>query len=160
MGNITKLSLNEIHILEKCWVIEETCAHIYRHFGKLFAHDQYVSDLWHKVAAEEDHHADQFRLAACHLGTGMKDVVAADKKVKSLLGKLEKVHERIRVKPPTLPEAFEMALYIEKSLAEYHIDSILTYADNDLSKLFTKMEQYDQGHLLMLQEAVDALSIM
>ena len=160
MGNITKLSLNEIHILEKCWIVEETCAHIYRHFGRLFADDQYISDLWNKVASEEDHHADQFRLAACHLGTGMKDVVAADKKVKVLLGKLEKVHESIRLKPPTLAEAFELALYIEKSLAEYHIDSILTYSDNNLSRLFTKMEQNDQGHLLLLQEAVDALSIM
>jgi len=157
MTNINRLSLNEIHILETCWVVEEKCAHIYRHFAKIFANDSVVAELWNKIAKEEDHHADLFRLAACHLGTGIRDVNASDKKVKSILAKLEKIHEKIRTSRPTLAEAFELALYIEKSLAEYHIGSILAFADNELSKLFKKMELYDQGHLQMLQDAIEEL---
>lgn len=157
MANITRLSLKEIHILESCWIVEEKCAHIYRHFAKIFANDPVVAELWNKIAKEEDHHADQFRLAACHLGTGIKDVKVNDRKVKSIIAKLEKIHEEIRTCHPTLAEAFELALYIEKSLAEYHIGSILTFADNELSKLFKKMELQDQGHLKMLQDAVEEI---
>jgi rubrerythrin len=157
MKKSTMLPLNEIHILEKCCLIEERCAHIYRHFGRQFSEEPDISALWHKVATEEDHHADQFRLATCHLGAKIKDIDFTDKKLKAILSKLDSIHSTIETSRPSLSEAFEIALYIEKSLAEYHIDSILTYADHGLSELFIKMEKNDQGHLELLQNAIESL---
>lgn len=157
MMSTTKLPLNEIHVLETCCLIEERCAHIYRHFGRLFSEEPDISALWHKVATEEDHHANLFRLAMRHLGTEVKDIDLIDKKLNSIVNKLESIHSAIETTRPTLSQAFEIALHIERKLAEYHIDSILTYADNGLSELFITMEKNDQGHLELLQNAIDTL---
>jgi hypothetical protein len=157
MKNTTKLPLNEIHVLETCCLVEERCAHIYRHFGRLFSEEPDICALWHKVATEEDHHANQFRLAMHHLGSEIPDIDIVDKKLYAILNKLDSIHSAIETHRPSLTEAFEMALYIENKLAEYHIDSMLTYAEHGLSELFITMERNDQGHLELLQNAIDSL---
>jgi len=157
MTNTAKLPLNEIHVLENCCIIEEKCAHIYRHFGKLYPDKPAIAALWNKVASEEDHHADLFRLAIRGMKSGLKDLEISSKKLNSVLKNLESIHCIVTTKHLTLPEAFELALHIERSLAEFHIDSIVKFADTDLSKLFIRMERYDQGHLELLQNAVESL---
>ena len=157
MKNTVKLPLNGIHVLENCCIIEEKCADIYRHFSKLYSEDPLVMALWKKVASEEDHHADLFRLATRNIKTGMQDVEVPDRKLKNILSKLESIHALVTTNRPSLPEAFELALNIEKSLAEFHIGSIVKFADKDLSDLFITMEKHDQGHLEMLQNAVESL---
>ncbi|MBC8019029.1 MAG: hypothetical protein H7X83_10995, partial [Verrucomicrobia bacterium] len=62
----------------------------------------------------------------------------------------------VETKQPSLVEAFELALTIEKSLAEFHINSVLKFSDSQISELFLQMEKYDQGHLELLQDAIDA----
>ena len=157
MKNMIKLPLNEIHVLENCCTIEEKCAHIYRHFSKLYPEQPDINDLWIKVASEEDHHADLFRLAINNIKTGLNDLEISCKKLNHVLTNLDSIHCIVRTKQLTLPEAFEIALHIEKSLAEFHIASIVKFADTDLSELFIRMEKYDQGHLELLQNAVESL---
>ena len=157
MKNTVKLPLNEIHALENCCTIEEKCAHIYRHFSKLYPDQPDITALWNRVASEEDHHADLFRLAIRNIKTGLNDKNISCKKLNHILANLDSIHCIIRTNQLTLPEAFELALHIEKSLAEFHIDSIVKFADTDLSELFIKMEKYDQGHLELLQKAVEAI---
>ena len=80
-----------------------------------------------------------------------------DKKLVALLDKLDTVHRAVETNQLSLSEVFEIALVIEMDLAERHIESILTYGEYGLSDLFIKMEKYDQGHLALLQKAVDSL---
>ena len=157
MKNTVKLPLNETHVLENCCIIEEKCAHIYRHFSKLYPDQPEITALWNRVASEEDHHADQFRLAIRTIKSGLNDQEISCKKLNQVLTNLESIHCIVRTKQLTLPEAFELALHIEKSLAEFHIDSIVKFADTDLSDLFIRMEKYDQGHLELLQKAVESM---
>jgi rubrerythrin len=157
MNTTAKLPLNEIHVLENCCIIEEKCAHIYRHFSKLYPDQPNVAELWNRVASEEDHHADLFRLAIRTMKSGLNDKEISCKKLNHVLTSLESIHCIVRTKQLTLAEAFELALHIEKSLAEFHIDSIVKFADTDLSKLFIRMERYDQGHLELLQNAVESM---
>jgi len=154
---IEKLPLNKIHALDTCSLIEERCAHIYRHFERMFSDEPDVAALWHKIAKDEDNHAAQFKLAALHLGENNKDIDFKDKKLKAVLDKLDSIHSTVETNPSSLSEAFEIALFIEMELAERHIESILTYGDYGLSDLFIKMEKYDQGHLELLQNAVESL---
>jgi rubrerythrin len=155
--NTEKLPLNKIHVLDTCSLIEEKCAHIYRHFEQMFSEEPDIEALWHKIANDEDNHSAQFKLAALHLGHNNKDVDFKDKKLVALLDKLDAVHRAVETNQLSLSEVFEIALVIEMDLAERHIQSILTYKEHGLSELFLKMEKYDQGHLELLQSAIDSL---
>ncbi|HXE98400.1 MAG TPA: hypothetical protein VN642_18505 [Dongiaceae bacterium] len=156
-NNTEKLPLNKIHVLDTCSLIEERCAHIYRHFERRFSDTPDMAALWHKMANDEDNHAAQFKFAALHLGYNNKDVDFKDRKLKAVLDKLDSIHLNVETNLTSLSEAFEIALVIEMGLAERHIESILTYGDYGLSDLFIKMEKYDQGHLELLQYAIDSL---
>jgi rubrerythrin len=157
MYNTEKLPLNKIHVLDTCSLIEERCAHIYRHFERKFSDAPDMAVLWHNMANDEENHAAQFKFAALHLGYNNKDIDFKDKKLKAVLDKLDTIHSNVETNPSSLAEAFEIALVIEMELAERHIESILTYGDYGLSELFLKMEKYDQGHLELLQYAIDSL---
>lgn len=152
-----KLPLNKLHTLDTCCQIEEKCAHIYRHFERMFSDEPDIEALWHKLANDEDNHAAQFKLAALHPGTDGKDSKSRDRKLLAVLDKLDAIHRAVETDQLSLSEVFEIALMIELDLAERHIESILTYEDCGLSGLFLKMEKYDQGHLQLLQDALDSL---
>lgn len=158
MTNTTeKLPLNKLHALDTCSLIEEKCAHIYRHFERVFSDEPEIEALWHKMANDEENHAAQFKLAALQPGNDCKDVTFKDKKLLALLDKLDSIHRAVETDQLSLSEIFEIALVIELDLAERHIESILTYGDCGLSELFLKMEKYDQGHLELLQNALGTL---
>ncbi|MBK5279348.1 MAG: hypothetical protein JJE09_10860 [Bacteroidia bacterium] len=123
----------------------------------MFSDEPDIEALWHKIANDEDNHAAQFKLAALHLGDNNKDIDFKDKKLTSVLDKLDSIHRAIEAKQLSISETFEIALVIEMDLAERHIESIITYRDHGLSDLFLKMEKYDQGHLELLQNAIDSL---
>jgi len=123
----------------------------------MFSHVPHIEALWNKMANEEDNHAAQFKLAAHHLCHDKKDTDFNDKKLITLLDKLDSIHRTVETHQLSLAEVFEVALVIEMDLAERHIESILIYKNCGLSDLFIKMEKYDQGHLEVLQKAVNSL---
>ena len=149
-----KLPLNKIHVLDTCSLIEEKCAHIYRHFERSFSDEPEIEALWHKIANDEDNHSAQFKLAAMNLEHNNSDITCKDKKLVALLDKLDSIHQAIETNQLSLSESFEIALVIEMDLAERHIKSILSYEKCGLSDLFVKMEKYDQAHLELLQNAI------
>lgn len=157
MNRTAQLPLSEIHTLEECCALEEKCAHIYRHFAKIFSDSKDISSIWEKIASEEDRHAHAFKLAIRKLKPGMADAGPCGKKLDKVMSTLEQIHREVETNHPTLVEAFELALNIEKSLAEFHIESVVKYPDSTISKLFLDMEKYDQGHLELLQESIDSL---
>ena len=154
----TQLPLTQIHLLEECCAIEEKCADIYRHFGKIFSASQDMSSLWNKVASEEDHHANLFRTAIRAIKPGTADTVTCNKNIKEIMRALELIHQDIETNRPSLADAFELALKIENSLAEFHISSVLKFSNKKISELFLYMEKHDQRHLELLQNAVDSLT--
>jgi len=157
MKSSAPLPLTEIHTLEECCALEEKCAHIYRHFAKIFSDSKDISSIWEKIASEEDHHAHAFKLAIRKLKPGMADAGTCGKKLEKVMNTLEQIHREAETNHPTLVEAFELALKIEKSLAEFHINSVVKFSDSPISNLFLQMEKYDQGHLELLQESIDSL---
>jgi rubrerythrin len=153
----TQLPLTEIHLLEDCCAIEEKCADIYRHFGKIFFANHDISTLWNKVASEEGHHANLFRMAISTIKPGKTDKVPCNKNIKDIMNALELIHQDVETNRPSLAAAFDLALKIENSLAEFHINSVLKFSNSKISELFLQMEKYDQGHLELLQNAIDSL---
>jgi len=123
----------------------------------MFSNAPHIEALWNKMASEEDNHAAQFKLAAHNLCHDKKDIDFNDKKLIALLDKLDSIHRTVETNQLSLTEVFEIALVIEMDLAEHHIESILIYENCGLSDLFIKMEKYDQGHLEVLQKAINSL---
>src|SRR3974390_2747108 len=91
----TQLPLTQIHLLEECCAIEEKCADIYRHFGKIFSASHDMSSLWNKVASEEDHHANLFRMAIRTIKPGNTGKASCNKNVKDIMRALELIHQDI-----------------------------------------------------------------
>jgi len=156
-GKTPQLPLREIHLLEECCAIEEKCADIYRHFGKIFSDSHDISALWNKVASEEGHHANLFRMAINTIKPGKSDKVPCSKNIKDIMRALELIHQDVETDRPSLADAFRLALKIENSLAEFHINSVLKFSNSKISELFLHMEKYDQGHLELLHKTIDSL---
>lgn len=157
MNSENKLSLSETNILNICTEIEDTVAIMYRFFSKLYADNETVSSLFFKTSLEEDEHANQFRLASRLYGAGMKSVKTNIQQVETLLLKIKALYESVQVSSPTMKAALELSLQIENKLAEYHMNSIVVFEDQNLSSLFTSMRKNDDAHVLMLQQALQSL---
>jgi rubrerythrin len=153
----TKLSVTENWVLDTCSMIEETCAALYRYFAELYADQPEVSALWAKTACEEDSHADQFRMAYRLHGNGMESLKLDDTRAKTLLAKMHSVYKHVQESPPSLNDAFQFAIKMEHSLAEFHMDSIASFSDKSLEKLFISMRKCDQQHIEMLEQAYRSL---
>ena len=153
MGNnelLTKLSLDDLGILDQCGRIEAKCAELYRHFEKLYAGNEELSALWRKTANEEDNHALQFRLAANIKGTGMEGVRASQPDFTKKLKHIESFIEKVIQSQPTSVEALRIAIHLEENMQEFHMSSMVDFADPDMSNLFVAMMNNDKGHVDML----------
>lgn len=152
-----RLSISESHILDVCCQIEETCAAIYRYFFKLHESNPQASTLWEKTAKEEDNHAEQFRLASRLKVSGIKSLKTDLYNANAILAKMQSVLENVHKSPPPFKEALRFSVSMEHSLAKYHMDSIATFEDPGLAKLFTSMMKADQEHIRMLETQYKAL---
>lgn len=157
MSNIAITSVDAKQILTKCSEIEESVAIIYRYFSRLYLGDKDISALFFKTALEEDEHSNQFKLACRLHGAGMKSIKTDQQSIDSILNKLKSLYEAVQKKAPSLKEALNIAISIESSLAEYHMNAIVEFEDQHLSKLFTSMRKNDDLHVEMLQEALGAV---
>jgi rubrerythrin len=137
--------------------MEETCAAMYRYFAEIYADTPHASALWAKTACEEDSHADQFRMAYRLRGNGMESLRLDLSRAKALLAKMQSVYKHVQDSPPSLKDAFQFAIKMEYSLAEYHMDSIGKFSDKNMEQLFVSMRRCDQQHIQMLEQAYEAL---
>jgi len=157
MTNVAITSVDAKHILTKCSEVEETVAILYRYFSRLHLGDKEISALFFKTALEEDEHANQFKLAYRLHGAGMKSIRTDQQSVDAILNKLKSLYETVQKKSPSVKEALNIAINVESSLSEYHMNSIVVFEDPSLSKLFTSMRKNDELHVEMLQEALESL---
>lgn len=157
MSSDVKLSVTETGILDRCAQIEEMVGDIYRYFGKHFIEDDALSRLFFKTALEEDEHASQFKLASRLHGAGMKSVKTDLQGIESIQAMIQSVFDRVQQTPPAKKAALELAMKIEATLGEYHMNSIVVFEDPGLSTLFSSMRGNDHEHYLMLQKAFEAV---
>ena len=151
------LSIFEVHILDVCCKIEETCASIYRYFSKLYEDTPKTRALWVKTAMEEESHAEQFRLASRLRGSGMGSLKTDIYNTKLLLAKIQSIYDGVQKSPPPLKESLRFAIKMEQAMAVYHMNSIIIYKDENLERLFKSMMGCDKQHIKMLENAFNEL---
>lgn len=158
MAEGVKLSVSDSHILDICCKFEEACADLYRYFSKIYDDNPQISALWEKTAMEEDSHAEHFRLAYRLQGSGIKTLKIDLYKATTILTKIQSIYETVQKSPPTLKEAFRFAIKLEESIADYHMNTIATFDDENLERLFSSMMRNDKYHVLMLKKAYKELT--
>ncbi|MBL0226550.1 MAG: hypothetical protein IPQ16_13555 [Geobacteraceae bacterium] len=130
---------------------------MYRYFAHLYADNPAAADLWAKTAQEEDNHAEQFHLACRLYGSGMKSLKSDMEKVQKILTNIQTIFNHVKSTPPALSDALRYAIKMETSLAEYHMNTIVEFEDENLARLFSSMKKNDQEHTQMLERAYEAV---
>ena len=153
MADKKKLKLSDVNILQICCKLEETCAEMYHYFAQLYVESPDARELWTKTAQEEESHAEQFRLAYRLHGSGMKALKIDEVSAQKLLTNIQSIFELVKKFPPTLKDALRYAIRMENSMAEYHMNTIVEFEDENLARLFTSMIKNDQEHIQMLERA-------
>jgi rubrerythrin len=155
MEEIVKLKLGDLGILGLCAEIEGKCAELYRRFAVIHADRHELASLWLKTANEEENHAEHFKLAIRLRGTGMGGVKTNLSSVTTILEKIGNCLTKIQTARPSPTETLTFAIQLEENLSEYHMDSIVDYADVEMAKPFTAMAKCDRGHVEMLKAALE-----
>jgi rubrerythrin len=158
MENSPDRSINMITTLEACVLIEETCAAIYRNFAVIFKGTA-TSELWSKIAEDEDLHREQFVLAQRVHGHGYLNQDTENYLINEILANLNSLKNELSSNVPTLKEALIISTILERSIENYHVEIGKLMLDEELAALISKMSDYDKGHKEIFQLAVESLEL-
>ena len=114
--------------------------------------------MWGKTAAEEDNHAEQFKLAIRLKAIGVQQIAVEAAQVLALLQNLEAAFEKVVLARPSASEALKLAIQIEEKVADFHMSTIVVFHSVDIKNLFTAMMQNDRDHVNMLRHMYDKIS--
>jgi rubrerythrin len=157
MTDDAKFSITDIHILDICCKIEETCADLYRYFSKTYADSPQISALWEKTAKEEDSHAEHFRLAYRLQGRGIRSLKTDMNQANKTLTMVQGIYESVLKSPQTLKDALWFAIQLELLISEYHMNTLAAFDDKNLERLFSSMMNNDKDHISMLEKSYKEL---
>jgi rubrerythrin len=140
-------------VLELCRDIEVECGRLYSLYALGHrAADPKIHELWIKTAKEEAGHADQIRLALRLDGSVNGTTVAIDE-ARAMLAHMKQLVADTRRKIPSVPEALQTAIELEKKLSAFHLAQAATFPSGAQRSLFEAMMRADDGHLARLEEA-------
>jgi len=152
------MTLSEQILLEKCREIELLCKELYEYFALIYADNEDAVRLWRKTAMEEQNHADQFTLAL-KLRKDLPCTVLTDSaRVESILSQLRIVIAKVKAEPPSLVDALNSAIKLEKHLSEFHIDCVARFENESYRKMFNAMMSSDNEHIESLQDQYNKLT--
>jgi len=145
--------------LDACVLIEEACASIYYAFAGIFADSPDVSALWTEMALEEESHAEEFRNVRAIHCSNYECFDIENFMLKMILEQVDALNDTIRSKTPTLREAFTLAMILEKSVENYHVEASKLVVNPELSRLLDVMVEFSHGHIELLQHAVESIDM-
>jgi len=152
------MTLSEQVLLEKCRDIELLCKDLYGYFAELYSDNEAVAHMWRKTAMEEQNHAEQFTLAL-KLRKDLPCTVLTDAaRVESILSSLRIVVAKVKVEPPSLVDALNSAIKLEKYLSEFHLDCVAKFENESYGKMFNAMMSSDNEHIESLQDEYNKLT--
>lgn len=152
-----RLTMDQLHFIDRCKRFELKCAELYYHFARSFADNTPLSRLWSKTALEEESHAQQFAMAARMQGVGMSGVNTDLTKAMVTLQKLEEKVDQLMASALSEAEALNLAVKLEEQMAVLHMSTIVIFADSELEKLFQAMMDHDREHVEALRAYLKSL---
>jgi hypothetical protein len=148
------IGLGTKDVLEVCQAVEFSCAELYHHFAELFKDDRNMFLLWLKTAMEEENHARLFALVAKLRRGNIVEAIRidlVDAEVALLF--VRSLIDRVKKTPPSLREAFKIAIDLEKKLDGFMMGNVIEFADKSYEKSFLAITNADNKHLESLEDA-------
>ncbi|PLX95200.1 MAG: hypothetical protein C0621_04250 [Desulfuromonas sp.] len=140
-------------VLASCMKIEQSIGQIYQYLADLFAKEAAFHQLFSRLAADEQDHALQIKLA----GNLQRETVVTglhldETKVEELLSQVREMVASLRGTPPTAAEALQMALRLEEEFCQTHLLAAADIRDEKLASMFRALARADKDHLGQLQK--------
>jgi rubrerythrin len=144
--------MNAAKTLEQCARIEETVAKIYRRMAQAVGGAEELRSLWLEMAAEEDGHLRQIRLAQRLL----REEIATASRISE--GTLEQLANRansilrgVHSAGVSADDALRVSIKLEQDFLRIHGDRAVDFADESAKQLFANLAKADEEHLARLQ---------
>jgi len=125
---------------------------LYQWFSNGFQLDQEAARTFGRLALQEGKHANLIRYQKRLLGANASVIPAREgcfDDVERLLEEIDAL--RNRATPPTLTEALELSIRIERSAAEKLLPAVAAASGCGLSPLFSQLAADDDKHMEMLE---------
>lgn len=146
------------HVLSLCKNIEDVCAELYFCYARSFSADAAAAQLWEKTAREEEHHAQIIQMA---LKNPEMALVGRDYQMERYRQMERVMYDallRARKEMPTLENALRTAIDLEHRLSDFHLVSVVEFANTAEEQLFRTLSNSDQTHVTALEEALARLT--
>jgi rubrerythrin len=143
-------------VLETCRRVEECAARLYHSLARVHREDVAVSALWTKTGREEENHANQVAMVI-RLRLSASVVKVERGKAERALAMVEALIEGAERTPPSVGQALEEAITLEKTLAQFHAEYAVEFAEPTYQELFRSMMAADRDHIGALETALESL---
>jgi rubrerythrin len=151
-------SLNMIKFLTACAHVEETAAQIYRTMQQAAVAENQadLKKLWEGMAADEEAHSQQLRLAARLSRERVFDLVepSQENHPTVLLKRAELMLDYVRSKKLSELEMLHIADELERDFHKIHTTYTLLFQDPSMKKTFEALAKADETHVASLQDRI------
>ena len=144
--------------LTACAQVEEMAAQIYRTMQQAAVAENQadLKKLWEGLAADEEAHAQQLRLAARLSRERVFDLVEPSQEAHpaTLLKRAELMLNYVRSKKLSELEMLHIADELERDFHKIHMSFILLFQDPSMKKMFDALAKADDIHVASLQDRI------
>ncbi|MHB8709559.1 MAG: ferritin family protein [Desulfuromonadales bacterium] len=147
-----------IKFLAACALVEDKAAEIYRAMAAtaLAEKNQELAALWLQMAADEEDHAQQVRLAA-RLSREKIFVELKMDREETPFASLERIETLLKEVTSTRlnePEMLRVAVELESHFHKVHTSYTILFQDPSMKKMFDALARADDKHLAGLKDRI------
>jgi len=142
----------QIHVfLDACYAVESASAGMYKLFAQHFNDDRKISRFWGETAREKEVLASQVLLAT-EMVAGIKLLrLESWQYVATTLAMVKRFVSSVRESPPSLHDAFLLALACEYRTENLYTKSVVPVTEEPENKMFTAMIKDARQHIGMFE---------
>jgi len=138
--------------MDKLLEFELALRDLYQWFSNGFRHDQEAAKTFGRLALQEEKHANLIRYQKRLWSANSPAIAAMEANLEEVDRLLEEIETlRRRNEPPTLVEALELSIRLERSAAEKLHRSVATDLNPDLGPFISQLAGDDDKHIEMLE---------
>jgi len=145
------MALDTRKLFDSCALLEERVAQLYYLFAELYNDMPDLASLWMKTAVEEENHMRQFELAARLERSTTFSPLVDSAVILNAIDSVTSLISKVRQHPPKWQDSLRFAISLEEKLAQFHVDTAVTYTDATINSLFKAMMTSDEQHVQSLR---------
>lgn len=143
-----KMDIAVAQVLTVCEKTEFACADIYHFFANQFKEEREIFYIWLKSALERENRARLFALVGkLRLDDVIEGALLDLDQAQAILNQVRELEAKVKKEPPTVREALEMAMELERMLDVISMEKVVQFTES-YQKWFLAIMNRDQMELL------------